>query len=127
MAHFARINILTKKVDQVVVAEPEIIEKKPDADRWVQTSYNTRGGIHYDESTGAPSIDQSKSLRKNYAAIGYTYDIDRDAFIPPKPYPSWNFNEITCLWEAPILAPISNDPAVQYKWDENSLSWIAVS
>ena len=84
-----------------------------------QTSYNTYGGVHYTD--GAPSADQTKAFRKNYAGLGYTYDLERDAFIPPKTFPSWVLNEQTCLWEAPV--PYPNDGEV-YFWDENSLSWI---
>lgn len=76
-----------------------------------RTSYNTFGNVHV--NGGAP-------YRKNYAGIGFTYDPDRDAFIPPKPYQSWNLNTNTCLWEAPIQCP--ND-GQQYYWDETSLSW----
>jgi hypothetical protein len=86
-----------------------------------QTSYNTRGGIHYEPNTNTPSPDQSKALRKNYAGIGYTYDYVRDAFIPPQPFPSWVLNEQTCLWEPPT--PMPNDGKM-YIWDENTLSWV---
>jgi hypothetical protein len=85
-----------------------------------RTSYNTRGGIYYNPVTNQPDIDQSKSFRKNYAGIGYTYDADKDAFIPPKIYNSWILNENTCLWEAPILYP--NDGQM-YVWNEETLSW----
>ena len=85
-----------------------------------QTSYNTRGGIHYEADNNTPSQDQSKAFRKNYAGIGYTYDEQRDAFIPPKPYPSWILNEFSCLWEAPIPRPTGNNP---YKWNEETQTW----
>ena len=78
---------------------------------WKQTSYNTVAGIH--NLGGIP-------FRKNYAGIGYTYDSQRDAFIPPKPYNSWILNESTCLWEAPISYP--ND-GQYYNWNEETLSW----
>jgi hypothetical protein len=78
---------------------------------WKQTSYNTHGGVH--SSGGTP-------LRKNHAGIGYTYDEDRDAFIPPKPYKSWILNEDTCLWESPIPYPQDNNI---YKWNEQNQSW----
>lgn len=77
-----------------------------------RTSYNTQGGIHL--SGGVP-------FRKNYAGIGYTYDIVRDAFIPPKPYPSWVLNETSCLWNSPI--PLPNDGKV-YIWNEDTTSWV---
>ena len=97
MGHFARINV-TGKVDRVIVAEQDFIDTLPDSALWVQTSYNTRGGVHYDPHTGEPSADQSKALRFNYAGIGYSYDAQRDAFIPPKPHPDAVLDEATCLW-----------------------------
>jgi len=95
---------------------------------WKQTSYNTRGGIHY-KSNGIPSEDQTKAFRKNFGLIGHTYDEIRDAFIPPKPFPSWILDEFSCLWEAPIPRP-NKDFILDfykiyntYKWNENNLSW----
>ena len=85
-----------------------------------RTSYNTRGGIHYNPETNEPSSDQSKAFRKNYAGIGYTYDETRDAFIPPQPYSSWTLNETTCLWDAPVAYP---DDGNMYKWNENTKKW----
>ena len=83
-----------------------------------QTSYNTRGGVHYTD--GLPSDDQSKAVRFNYAGIGFTYDETRDAFIPPQPYPSWVLDEGTCLWVAPIPMPDGD-----YVWDEDAGDWVA--
>ena len=83
-----------------------------------RTSYNTFGGIHY--VNGIPSINQSKAFRKNYAGIGFYYDELRDAFIPPKPYPSWILNEDTCRWESPI--PYPND-GNNYIWNEEIGNW----
>ena len=83
-----------------------------------RTSYNTRGGVHY--TNGFPSDDQSKAFRKNYAGIGYTYDQNRDAFIPPKPFNSWTLNEDSCLWEAPIAYP---EDGQRYTWNEETTSW----
>ena len=91
---------------------------------WKQTSYNTIGGIHYNPITNKPSEDQTKAFRKNYAGIGYYYDEQRDAFIPPKPYNSWVLNEDTCLWESPI--PYPNDENM-YEWNEETLSWDLVN
>lgn len=85
-----------------------------------RTSYNTRGGIHYNSETNEPSADQSKAFRKNYAGIGFTYDTTRDAFIPPKPYPSWILNETSCLWESPVPHP--NDGQI-YNWNEETQTW----
>jgi hypothetical protein len=86
-----------------------------------RTSYNTRGGVHYQADNNTLSLDQSKAFRKNYAGIGYTYDEQRDAFIPPKPYDSWIINEDTCLWESPI--PYPNDENLYY-WSEDTITWI---
>jgi len=86
-----------------------------------RTSYNTKGGIYYNPITNLPDDDQSKSFRKNYAGLGFTYDPIRDAFIAPKPYPSWILNEETCIWEAPVLYP--NDGQL-YSWDETTKSWV---
>jgi hypothetical protein len=87
---------------------------------WKQTSYNTRGGIHYHYDNNTPSTNQNKSLRKNCAGIGYYYDSIRDAFIPPKPFPSWILNEDTCLWDSPL--PYPNDGKM-YRWNEDILNW----
>jgi hypothetical protein len=94
MAHYARID--NGIVTQVIVAESDFMAIMPG--EWKQTSYNTRGGVHYDPATGEPSADQSKALRYNYAGIGYTYDAARDAFIPPKPSDDAVLDEATCLW-----------------------------
>jgi hypothetical protein len=88
---------------------------------WIQTSYNTRGGVHYDPETNQPSADQSKALRKNYAGIGYSYDREKDAFIPPAPYASWILDEQTCLWNPPVEYPTDGK---SYHWDEATLAWI---
>jgi len=88
-------------------------------------SYNTRGGVHYNPETGEPSDDQSKALRKNFAGIGYTYDADRDAFIPPKPFNSWVLNETQCLWEAPVAYPDAAEGEM-YRWDEDTTSWVLI-
>lgn len=111
MAHFAE--VVNGIVKRVIVAEQDFIDSGAVGipSRWVQTSYNTYAGKH--KLGGTP-------LRKNYAGIGYTYDEQRDAFIPPKPYPSWNLNEDTCLWESPI--PYPNDEK-QYIWDETIGNW----
>ena len=121
MSHFAMIK--DKKVVQVIKARQEFIDTciVSEPIKWVQTSYNTRGGIHYDSQTGEPSADQSKALRKNYAGIGYSYDQQLDAFIPPQPYSSWVLNENSCLWEAPVAMPTDGK---MYSWDEDSINWI---
>lgn len=116
MAHFAQIdenNIVT----QVLVIEQDVINTGlfGEPSSFVQTSYNTHGGVH--ALGGTP-------LRMNYAGTGYTYDSVRDAFIPPKPYDSWELNEDTCLWDAPT--PMPTDGKI-YKWDEDTLSWKDIS
>jgi len=120
MAHFAK--VIDGIVQQVIVAEKQIIDSGivGDALLWVQTSYNTRNGIYYEPNSDIPAQDQSKALRKNFAGIGYTYDKDRDAFIPPQPYPSWTLNEQTCNWDSPI--PYPNDGSI-YSWNEGTQVW----
>jgi hypothetical protein len=82
---------------------------------WKQTSYNTNGGVH--SLGGTP-------FRKNHAGIGYTYDENRDAFIPQKPFNSWILNENTCQWEAPVAKPVDDN---KYSWNEQTLSWDLLS
>jgi len=89
---------------------------------WIQTSCNTRGGVHYNPETGEPSADQSKALRKNYAIIGGIYDSVRDAFIAPKPYPSWILDEQTCEWDAPIPNP-TFELNKSHFWSEDEQTW----
>ena len=119
MAHFAKVR--DGLVVNVIVAEPEFFDTFVDdsAGQWIQTSYNTRGGVHYDQD-GNESADQSKSLRKNYAGVGFSYDHALDAFIPPKPYPSWTLDENTCWWVAPVAYPTDGQ---EYKWNETNQTW----
>lgn len=114
MAHFAK--VVNGLVTQVIVAEPEFFQTFVDTSpgEWIQTSYNTQGGVH--TQGGIP-------LRKNYAGIGFTYNREKDAFIPPQPYPSWILDEETCLWDAPVARP---DDGKLYKWDETTTSWVEV-
>ena len=123
MSHFAKVE--NGIVKQVIVAETEFFDTFVDSSpgQWIQTSYNTRGGVHYDPNTNQPSADQSKALRKNYAGIGYSYDAQRDAFIPPKPYASWVLDEQTCLWNAPVPYPTDGG---RYTWNEANQTWDAV-
>jgi hypothetical protein len=126
MASFAKIG-LNSRVIEVVSVVNEVLKDSSGIEReelgvqflnelygwpiWKQTSYNTVGGIH--NNGGTP-------FRKNHAGIGYTYDEDRDAFIPKKPYNSWILNEQTCNWEAPVAKP--NDGNM-YNWNENLANW----
>lgn len=109
MSHFAQ--VIDGVVANVIVAEQEYIDTLPDSAAWIQTSYNTRNGVHL--LGGTP-------LRKNYAGIGYTYDAQRDAFIPPKPHSSWLFNEETCDWECPVPYPQDGN---RYTWNEQLVNW----
>ena len=125
MAYMARV------INGVVVAvhsrNPEYNATQPDGFQFIQTSYNIRGGVYYDNSTGLPVKNQEAKIseqdgrqRKNYASIGYRYDSEKDAFIPPTPYPSWKLNTDTCLWESPIPYPQDDK---QYIWNEAELEW----
>ena len=113
MAHFAKVE--NGVVTSVIVIDQETLNTGHwgDPALWVQTSYNTQGGVH--SQGGTP-------LRKNYAGIGYSYDVGRDAFVPPKPYASWVLNETTCNWDAPVLKP--NDDSKIYLWRESDTSWV---
>ena len=115
MAHYAKVQ--DGKVVQVIVAEQDFIDNMVDTSpgKWIQTSYNTYGGVHREGGT---------PLRKNYAGIGFTYDKTRDAFIPPKPFDSWTLNEETCLWESPVAYPTDGEV---YRWDEDTTSWVVMS
>ena len=115
MAHYAYLdenNIVT----QVIVGrdEDDLVEGVTDWEVYYgakRCSYNTYGGQH--SNGGTP-------FRKNYPGIGYSYDADRDAFIPPQPYASWTLNEGTCLWEAPVAMP---DDGKMYQWSEEAGAW----
>jgi hypothetical protein len=114
MGHFAK--VVDGKVVKVIVAEQSFIDSFVDDSpgQWIQTSYNTREGIH--TGGGTP-------LRKNFAGIGFSYDADRDAFIPIKPYPSWTLNEASCVWEPPVAHPA--DDGTEYTWNEETQTWDA--
>ena len=118
MAHFAEIDETNTVVQVVVVHNNELLEDGIESEAkgiafcqslfggtWVQTSYNA-------------------SIRKNYAGMGFTYDSDRDAFIPPKPFDSWVLNEETCQWQAPLPYPVEGGP---YQWDEANQEWAAIA
>jgi hypothetical protein len=111
MSHFVK--VLDGKVIQGIVAEAEFFQTFVDSSpgEWIQTSYNTHGGVHVNGGT---------PLRKNYAGIGYSYDRIKDAFIPPKPFASWVLNDDTCLWDAPTPMPTDDK---FYEWNETTTSW----
>ena len=111
MAHFAKVN--NGIVENVIVADSDFFDSFVDTSpgKWIQTSYNTHAGVH--SQGGTP-------LRKNFAGIGFTYDKTRDAFIPPKPYPSWLLNDDTCQWDPPVAYPEGEG---LYSWNEETQSW----
>jgi hypothetical protein len=117
MTHFAK--VLDGKVIQVIVAEPEFFNTFVDSSpgQWLQTSYNTRGGLHYGQD-GQP--DGGVALRGNYAGIGYVYDAANDVFYAPQPFASWTLSQTTWLWEPPVAYPTDGK---RYVWDEPTVSW----
>lgn len=121
MAHFAEIDSNNKVVRVLVIGDIQqsrgqefLANDLGLGGTWIQTSYNTKGGVHL--TGGTP-------LRKNYAGTGFVYDYARDAFIPPQPFPSWSLNEDTCLWDAPVAKPTDGK---RYTWNEATTSWVIV-
>jgi len=108
MAHFAKIE--NDIVTDVWVAEEDFIQTLEG--EWIQTSYNTKGGVHLNGGT---------PLRKNYAGIGWIYDRVRDAFYEQQPYSSWTLDEDSCIWQSPVPYPTDGR---SYDWDEENLQWI---
>jgi hypothetical protein len=123
MGHFAK--VIDGKVSQVIVAEPDFFDTFVDSSpgQWIQTSYNTRGNVHYAPNSNEP--DGEPALRGNYAGIGYTYDAVNDVFYAPQPYASWTISAATnWIWESPT--PYPND-GKGYIWDEDTVSWKEIS
>lgn len=121
MAHFAK--VCDGKVVQVIVAEPEFFETFVDSSpgEWIQTSYNTRGGVHYGQD-GNP--DGGIALRGNYAGIGFVYDRTNDVFYGPQPFPSWTLNTTTWSWDPPVAYPSDGK---RYEWNEETQNWVEVN
>jgi len=121
LSHFAK--CLDGKVTQVIVADASFFDTFVDSSpgSWIQTSYNTRGGVHYG-ADGQP--DGGVALRGNYAGIGYTYDQANDVFYAPQPYASWALDQATWLWSAPVAYP---DDGKMYRWDEATVGWKLVT
>jgi hypothetical protein len=121
LSHFAK--VLDGRVIQVVVAEPDFFNTFVDSSpgQWLQTSYNTRGGVHYGPN-GEP--DGGEALRGNYAGVGYSYDHVNDVFYAPQPGPSWVLNTNTWIWENPVPYPTDGE---HYLWDEATVSWKLVT
>jgi hypothetical protein len=119
MSHFAKVE--NGIVKEVIVADQEFIDSGVlgDPSLWVQTSYNTRGGVHYGQD-GQP--DGGVALRMNYAGIGYNYN--GTGFYAPQPYPSWSLDQTTYLWQSPVPYPTDGK---FYTWDEATQSWVEVT
>ena len=119
MSHFAK--VLNGNVVQVIVAEKEFfntfIDNSPG--EWIQTSYNTKGGIHYGQD-GNP--DSGVALRGNYAGVGFVYDSTHDVFYPPQLYPSWTISAPNWTWTPPTPMPSNG----LYKWDELNKNWLEI-
>jgi hypothetical protein len=129
MSHFAQIDE-NNVVQQVLVIDQAEVDTGNwgDPASWVQTSYNTYGGIYFTPNTKTPDPDQSKAFRKNYAAIGDIWlpnGPDGEGFATIKPYPSWVLNSFSYIWEAPVPIPVPNNPP-EYVWNEDTLSWAVV-
>lgn len=120
MGHYAK--VVNGIVEKVIVAKADFFDTFVDDSpgTWIKTSYNTRGGVHYQPNTDTPSGDQTKALRGNYAGAGYIYDSANDVFYPPSPYDSWILNETTWNWEAPVARP---DDDNFYEWNEETQAW----
>ena len=130
MAHYAKVT--NGKVVKVIVAEASFFDNFVDDSpgTWIQTSYNTRGGVHYEPNSYTPSEDQSKALRGNYAGIGYSYDNTFDTFYEPQPYNSWTLDTGSFLWEAPVEYPTGDATGSytgSYSWNEDQQNWVTGS
>jgi len=135
MSYFAKVPTIVDGqgvVEEVIRADQAFINSGAVGDpfTWIQTSYNTRGGVYYVPDTNTPDADQSKALRANYAGIGSTYDSVNDVFYAPRPsnetgvFNSWTIGAPTWLWQPPIPFPTTGEP---YTWDEQTQSWVLVT
>ena len=131
MSYFAKIDDQNIVQQVLSISQAEIDTGNwGDPASWIQTSYNTSGGIYYTPNSDpyVPDPDQSKAFRKNYAGIGFTWlpnGPEGAGFVPPSPYPSWIMNNFSYLWEAPVPMPVPNNPPY-YEWDEATVSWVLV-
>jgi len=124
MSHFAQIDENGVVLQVLVIEQDEINTGNwGDPATWIQTSYNTRGGVYYTPGTYTPDPDQTKAFHKNFASIGSIWD--GVGFSAPKPYPSWVFDSFSYGWEPPVSMPEPNTPPF-YKWDEDTVSWVVV-
>lgn len=129
MSHFAKIDGNNVVTEVLVIDQAEVNTGLwGDPASFIQTSYNTRGGVYYIPNTSTPDPDQSKAFRKNYAGIGFVWlpnGPQGEGFCPPRPYPSWSLNPFSYLWEAPVPMPEPNSPPY-YQWDEATKSWVEI-
>jgi len=130
MAHYAKVR--QGKVIKVIVADASFFDNFIDDSpgTWIQTSYNTRGGVHYEPNSNTPRTNQSGSLRGNYAGVGYTYDRTSDVFYAPQPFNSWNLNTGSFLWESPVAKPTGDATGSytgSYSWNEDIENWVTGS
>jgi hypothetical protein len=118
MAHFAQLDANNIVTQVIVVANKDTADAEGVEKEHIGAAFCERllGGVWKQTSYNA-------NMRKNYAGIGFTYDADRDAFIPPKPFNSWTLNEDTCQWQAPVAMP---DDGKMYRWDEDTTSWVEI-
>ena len=122
MSHYAK--VVNGIVTQVIVAEADFFNTFVDSSpgTWIQTSYNTRGNVHYEPNSNTP--DGGIALRGNYAGIGYNYDAVNDVFYPPQPFPSWTLDNTTWLWVPPTPKPVDGK---FYSWNESIVNWVEVT
>lgn len=136
MAHYAK--VVNGKVTAVIVADQSFIDNYQDPipelnkypSSWIQTSYNTRGGVHYEPNSNTPRTNQSGSLRGNYAGVGDTYDKTLDVFYSEQPFNSWNLNTGSFLWESPVQYPTGDATGSytgSYSWNEDEQNWVTGS
>ena len=119
MAHFAKLDENNVVLEVNVVNNNDLLQDGIESEaKGIQFLIDWSGGY-----TNWKQTSYNRNIRKNYAGIGFTYDAQRDAFVPPQPFPSWTLNEDTCLWDAPVAYPTDGQ---RYQWDEATTSWVAV-
>ena len=119
MAHFAKLDENNVVLEVNVVNNNDLLQDGIESEaKGIQFLIDWSGGY-----TNWKQNSYNRNIRKNYAGIGFTYDAQRDAFVPPQPFPSWTLNEDTCLWDAPVAYPTDGQ---RYQWDEATTSWVAV-
>jgi hypothetical protein len=145
MAYFAKLNDENIVLEVISINNNELLDNGVESEnkgiefckklygqdtKWKQTSYNTKAGIYYNPGTNTQAVDQSKSLRKNFAGIGWIYDEALDCFKEPKLYDSWIFNSQTGLYDAPVPIPQEYEAdgrICSYEWNESIVNWVKVN